>query len=467
MNRLTQTIGPPPPGALEAPTLYSDSLIKTAKRTKPAIGRSTVARQVTQFVLAGLVALVVLTLASLIASRRVGTEEAIRDAKDRTAVLSRTIIEEQLTPELLAGDPAALNTLDRRMNEIFVTEAFLHIRLWAPDGRIIYSDEEGLSGAFGELSVEAQEAFATQQVIAEVSELDEAENVGQREEGRLLEVYQPVAALDGTPILFETYDSFASVNDNARQIWWNFLPAVLIPLALLQLIQIPFAVRLARKVERAQNERAELLERVITSSDAERKGIAHDLHDGAVQDLAGVGYALSVVSERASGNGDARSVELLDGVQVDVRRSIKSLRSLFVEIYPPNLQRSGLFVALSDLLAALGGRGIDAKLGYPEGLELGTDTDRVLYRVAQEATRNVVRHADATKLDMEISDVPGGVTLRVIDNGLGFDVTDSENGNGRHFGLRIMKDLAVEAGGHLDIYSKPGVGTDLRLQLPR
>ena len=434
----------------------------------PAKVQRSVARHVAQFVVTGILALAILAVASLIASRRAGTDQAIDDAKDRTAALTRTVIEEQLTPELLAGEPEAMARLEWRMGEIFETESFLHLRLWAQDGRILYSDQPGVAGTVVELGEEAREAFDTGNVVAEVSDLDEAENVLERDQGRLLEVYQPVTAADGTPLLFETYDSFQNVDRNARQIWWSFLPAVLGPLALLQLIQVPLAFRLARKVEHAQNERAELLEHVIASGDSERQSIAHDLHDGAVQDLAGVGYALSVVSDRAQSNGDGRSVELLDGVQVDVRRSIKSLRSLFVEIYPPNLQRSGLQVALSDLLAAVGGRDIDVTLHYPEGLELPSETNQTLYRVAQEATRNVVRHAEASTLNVEVAEVPGGVTLRVVDNGKGFDPDDvAEPSRPGHLGLRIMSNLAIESGGVLDVYSKPGAGTDLRLQLPR
>ena len=429
--------------------------------------KSLVTRHVIQFVVAGLFALGVVMLAGLVASRRLGTSEAIRDATERTTVLSRTVVEERMTPELLNGDAEAQQALAYHMAEIIETESFLHIRIWTEDGLIVYSDREGMTGTVGQLGSEATEAFEKGTIIAEVSELEEAENILEREQGQLLEVYQPITATDGTPLLLETYDSYANVEENAQLIWWNFLPAVLIPLVLLQLAQLPFAIRLARRVEHTQNERAELLERVISSNDDERKGIAHDLHDGAVQDLAGVGYALSVVSERAKNAGDERSVELLDGVQVDVRRSIQSLRSLFVEIYPPNLQRSGLHVALSDLLAAVSGRGIDVRLDYPEGLELSPETNRILYRVAQEATRNVTRHAKATQLDIEVVEGPDSLTLRVADNGKGFDSNDSINGKSGHFGLRIMKDLAIEAGGHLDIYSKPGIGTDLRLQLPR
>lgn len=427
-----------------------------------------VTRYIAQFVLAGLIALVALTVASLVASRQAGTDEAVRDAKNRTAVLARTVVWERLTPELLAGDADALAGLDSRMRGIIESESFAHVRIWASDGSIVYSDEPGLTGTVLELGEEAIHAFETREVVAEVSDLEEAENANQRSEGRLLEVYRPMTAIDGTPVLFETYDAFERVDESARQIWLRFLPAVLIPLGLLQLVQIPFAVRLARKVEHSEKERSELLQHVIAASDSERRGIAHDLHDGAVQDLAGVGYALSVVSDRAATSGDHRSVELLDGVQIDVRRSIKSLRSLFVEIYPPNLQRSGLEVALSDLLAAVGGRGIDARLSYPEALELPPEINRIVYRIAQEATRNVVRHADATDLDVEVEEVPGGVTLRVADNGNGFNPNRiDELTEAGHLGLRLMTDLASEAGGRLDIYAKPGVGTDLRLQLPR
>lgn len=434
----------------------------------PRNAQRSVARQVAQFAIAGLIALAVLGVASLIASRRAGTEQAITDAIDRTAALTRTVITEQLTPELLDGDPSAVGRMEWRMGEILETEAFLHLRLWTQDGLILYSDQPGVTGTTVELGEEALEAFRTGQVVAEVSNLDEAENVLERDAGRLLEVYHPVSASDGTLLLFETYDTFDNVNRNARQIWWNFLPAVLAPLALLQLAQIPLAIRLARKVERAQNDRAELLERVISAGDSERQNIAHDLHDGAVQDLAGVGYAVSVVSDRSRAAGDQRSVDLLDGVQVDLRRSIRSLRSLFVEIYPPNLQRSGLQVAISDLLAAVSGRDIDVSLHYPDGLELNDDTNQTLYRMVQEATRNVVRHAEATTLKVEVAEVPGAVTLRVVDNGKGFDASGlGPSGAPGHLGLRIMTNLAVESGGALDVYSKPGAGTDLRLQLPR
>lgn len=437
---------------------------------RPSAQRSVVRRSVGQFLLVGFVALVVLTVASLIASRRAGTDEAIRDAKERTAVLADQVLEPRLTPDLIAGDQAEVDALAEAMSELRETESFIHLRVWAADGRIIYSDQPGLTGTTVELGNHAQEAFDTGEVFAEVSDLTAEENVLERGEGKLLEVYQPVIAADGTRLLFETYHPFDAVSDSARQIWWQFLPALLIPLLLLELVHVPLAVRLARRVQRAQDEREQLMLEVLNASDNERKQIAHDLHDGAVQDLSGVSYALSVVSERATRSGDERSAGLLKSAQADIRRSIQSLRSLFVEIYPPNLQRAGLEVALSDLLAALQGRGIEPSFAYPDGLELSAESNKILYRIAQETTRNVVRHAKATRLSVEIQASSDAVSMSLIDDGEGFDVDEAlDAGGGGHLGLRIMADLIAEAGGTLDIASTADgdKGTELRVELPR
>ena len=440
----------------------------TGVEESPRRARSVVIHHVGQFLLAGFVALVVLTIASLFVSRRAGTDEAIQDAKDETELLAHALVEPRLTPDLIAGNDASIDELSSAVWQVAAASSFEHVRLWTREGLIVFSDQSVLTGTEVELGDGAQEAFESGDVIAEVSDLTADENVLEREQGRLLEVYQPVIATDGTPLLLEAYFPFDNVDNAAQEIWWRFLPAVLIPLALLQVVQIPLALRLARKVQRAQEDREILLQGVINASDNERKAIAADLHDGAVQDLTGATYALSVASERATRNGDVRSVELLTGAQIDIRRSIQSLRSLFVEIYPPNLQRAGLQVALSDLLAALAGRGITSDLSYPDNLELPMDVVTTVYRVTQEATRNVARHSNATDLHVALVSTSNVVGLTIRDNGVGFDPeAPIENGtNDGHLGLPIMTDLAQEAGGSLSITSAPGAGTEVHMELP-
>ena len=125
-------------------------------------------------------------------------------------------------------------------------------------------------------------------------------------------------------------------------------------------LTIPLVWRLDRRVRRAREERERLLRRAVEASDAERRRIAADLHDGVVQELAGASFALAAAAKRMP---EAPAVSAsLDRVAAGVRQSMRSLRSLLVEIYPPNLHTEGLTPALGDLLAPLPGSGLTTSL---------------------------------------------------------------------------------------------------------
>jgi signal transduction histidine kinase len=89
--------------------------------------------------------------------------------------------------------------------------------------------------------------------------------------------------------------------------------------------------------------------------------------------------------------------------------------------------------------------------------ELPDDVERLFFRAAQEALRNVVKHADADRVEVEVTRLDGMATLRVEDDGSGFVVDNRPEG--AHFGLRVLRDLVREVGGDLRIDSKPGRGT--------
>jgi len=197
--------------------------------------------------------------------------------------------------------------------------------------------------------------------------------------------------------------------------------------------------------------------------DAERRRIAADLHDGVVQELAGASFALAAAAKRMP---EAPAVSAsLDRVAAGVRQSMRSLRSLLVEIYPPNLHTEGLAAALGDLLAPLPGSGLSTSLEVPEELNLQPDVAAMIFRVAQEAVRNTQRHAGATVLSVHVQLTPERVSLVVEDNGIGFDPRKSADEG--HVGLRLLNDLAVEAGGSFDVRTSPGAGTRVSLEVPR
>jgi signal transduction histidine kinase len=222
----------------------------------------------------------------------------------------------------------------------------------------------------------------------------------------------------------------------------------------------PVSVRAEQEVQR---ERVVLLRRALDASDAERRRIARDLHDSAVQDLAAVSYQLAGTSRRVAGEGRPELAELLDQAAVTTRHTMAGLRSLIVDIYPPNLHKEGLEAALTDLCASARSRGLTVRLDVTTGLDMSEQAAATVYRIAQEAVRNTLRHSRAEELSVSLVQDDGLVRLEVADNGRGFAAGPA--GADGHIGLRLVSDLAREAGGRLEIKSGPGSGAIVRLEM--
>jgi two-component system NarL family sensor kinase len=241
---------------------------------------------------------------------------------------------------------------------------------------------------------------------------------------------------------------------SGQRLWSAFAPALLLTLIALGVAQIPLAWSLARRVRRGAY-------RALEASELERRRVARDLHDGVVQNLAGVSYSLAA----AAGRIDGEPAAMVDKAAEETRECIRELRTLLVDIYPPALQQSGLPAALADLASTLRARDIAVDLDVDSSLDVGPEQERLLYRAAQEALRNVARHSDAEHVNVHAGRVNGHATLRVEDDGRGFAPGEGEERR-RHFGLRMLADLAADAGGELTIHSEPGAGTRVRMEIP-
>ena len=222
----------------------------------------------------------------------------------------------------------------------------------------------------------------------------------------------------------------------------------------------PMSVRAEQEVQR---ERVVLLRRALEASDAERRRIARDLHDSAVQDLAAVSFSLAGTSRRVAGEGKRELAELLNDAAATTRHTMAGLRSLIVEIYPPNLHKEGLEAAMTDLCASARSRGLTVQLDVTPGLDLTEQAAATVYRIAQEAVRNTLRHSRAQELSVSLLKNDGLVRLEVVDDGRGFD--NALMGNDGHVGLRLVSDLAREVGGRLEIKSELGHGALVRLEM--
>ncbi len=439
--------------------------MKFAKR-RDVPGRWTVARHVAQFTFAGVVAVLIVGVATAVASRRVGEREAIVDARTRALVVAQGRVEPVVTNGLLTDDPTAVRSVAAAVERYVLDDSLVRVKIWKRDGTIVYSDEERLIGTSYTLGRDEQVAIDSGLIEAEVSDLAKPENRFERSQGKLLEVYLPIRAPNGERLLFEAYFRYDAVSTAGSRIWRSFAPITLGALLALELVQIPLAWSLARRLQRRQIERERLLQQAIDASDVERRRIAGDLHDGVVQDLVGVAFALGGAARRD--DITEQSAQLFEQAADEVRVSIKTLRSLLVEIYPPNLFEKGLVPALTDLLARANGRGIATALDTDDLKDaLPPSTAGLLYRAAQEALRNVLTHAQATSVRVTVSDRDGKATLEVIDDGVGFDagIAESKVEEG-HFGLRALADLAVDVGGQLVVEAAPGAGTRVCIEVP-
>jgi signal transduction histidine kinase len=422
--------------------------------------------EVGRFALAGVVALVIVGVATAIASRRVGEREAIANARTTTVTKAEGLVAPALSDGVLERSPTALAAVDDVVRDDVLDASLVRVKLWNADGTIVYSDESRLIGTRYALGSDEQAAISSGKIDAEVSDLTKPENRYERRQGKLLEVYLPIDTPSGKPLLFEAYYRYALVSSNGNQLWRSFAPIALGALIALEVVQIPLAYSLARRLRQRSDERELLLRQALEASDVERRHIASDLHDGVVQDLAGVAYALSAQTRRAS--TQAPDPEVIDSAASTVRTSIRALRSLVVDIYPPDFGEATLESALHELVNRASEGGIDAQLDAEQLRDPVSDpAARLLYRAAQEGLRNVISHADARHVTVKVATVgPRGV-LDVVDDGQGFDagaVTAARDSG--HLGLTALRGLVADAGGTLTFTSSPGGGTTLHAEVP-
>jgi signal transduction histidine kinase len=422
-----------------------------------------VRRPVAQFALAGIAVLAVFALAAVLALRSLANAEAVRDARQFAALAGQGIVEPAIDASLLDGDPPAVDAVDRVVNERVLGERVVRVKLWDATGRIVYSDEPRLIGSRYPLDASKREILRTGATRAELSDLDGPENRFEQGQGPLYEVYLPVRASDGTPLVFETYQRRSAVAATGRRIWLPFAALVLGSLVLLWLVQAPLAWRLGRRLQQTQEDRATLLQRAVDASADERRRIAADLHDGPVQDLAGISYSLSAAAEREA--SPAMRATLRDAA-AGTRDAMRRLRTLLVELHPPNLRASGLEAALDDLLAPLRAQGLETRLAVSPGIALTETDERLLYRGAAEALRNVERHARAKRVDVRLAAVDGTVRLEIEDDGVGFTAaTRARSREDGHMGLSLIEELAAQEGATVTIGSTPGDGTHFVLEV--
>jgi len=191
-------------------------------RGAPSV-RSTVAI----FALGSLAALALLVGGGILVLREVGRSEAVDDARRSALLVGQGIVEPELSDGLLRGRPAGLARLDRAVQERVLGDRIARVRLWTPDGRIVYSDEPRLIGRRYALGAGERAVLRTGRAEAEESDLSRPENRFERSEGHLLEVYLPVRTPSGRQLLFEAYQREDSITSSGGRLWRAFAPVAI------------------------------------------------------------------------------------------------------------------------------------------------------------------------------------------------------------------------------------------------
>ena len=423
-----------------------------------------VRRAVGTFLAAGL--LVVLALGAVLAvvQHRTATKEAVRDATALTSSQAR-LLGASLTRDALVPGPA-WDALDVLVRERVLDDRIVRVKIWDEDGRVLYSDDPSIVGHQFQLAAEEREALRTGSTVAEVSELEEAENTGEDAEfGRLLQVYLGLRTPDGQAVLLETYQPYEEIVRASERLWSASLPVLFGGLGLLYLLQVPLAYRMATRLRTVQEERERLLVASLAGADREKAQIAADLHDGVVQGLAGASYTLSAAAVAVRSAGQPLLADTVHAAAVDLRRWVRELRSLIVSVAPPAARHAGLEPALVDLVGSVDAHGLTVALSVDGALtDLEGPTGSLVYRVVQEALRNVVRHGSATRVDVRVCVKPDALELLVEDDGglAGDGVLPA----GQGLGLELLTSLAAAHGGQLQVFPRAPTGNVVRLALP-
>lgn len=457
------------------------TVARPAGRTPASAADPRPARVVAWVAVVSVLVIVAVAVAALFAARGLAEAESVRDAADRADRIADAIVEPALTDALVDGDEEARRAMDDEVRDHVLSSSIVRVKIWDDTGRVVWSDEPALIDRRFELDEDDLEALAGGEagadggtgtgtgsgVEAEVSDLTAPENEYERDRGKLLEAYRAVETPGGQTLLFEVYFRYDEVLQRSGQLFAGFAGITIGSIVLVVLLLLPVLRQLLRALDRARVQREALLERALDASADERRRIAGALHDGVVQDLVGASLAVSAESGSARARGDVATADGLDRVAGALRGSVGGLRSLLVDIYPPNLARAGIGAALDDLAAGVRARGVAVELEADAAAALDDESQRLVFRVVQECLSNVVAHARASVVSITADRAAeGGVVVTVADDGAGFDPDLLTSPEPDHFGLRVLADVAGAGGAGLELQTSPGHGTRWRLSLP-
>lgn len=360
---------------------------------------------------------------------------------------------------LESNDSEALSRLDSVVRLRLLGGETVRVKLWAPDGTIVYSDVEPLIGQNFEMGDDVLGALEGVSTIGR-ADLAEPENRFEQGLGSLLEFYVPVMSESGDTVgVFEIYQRSESLDMAVDEIRRNVWLSIGIGLGVLSLFMTSLMVGTARVSSRRRQDAEELVDALIHAQDDERDRIVGALHDDVGQPLYRVLYGLQgsralVAPDGPVGPELARLEDLVREVDDTLRSEMRMLRH-------PIIEDVGLREALSELVETTRAEtDLRIELDANDAVgELSLVTESALYRTVAEAVTNIRRHAGASRVAITLRRHRGRVAVAVVDDGSGYR-------GGEGLGLTTTRQRLEALGGGLSVVGLGRTGTELSGWVP-
>lgn len=239
---------------------------------------------------------------------------------------------------------------------------------------------------------------------------------------------------------------------------------ILLILILVILFVVAYQKRIAtqrNKLDTIEREhQMQLLQATLTVQERERKRIASDLHDDIGSLLSALKLNVQFLEESES---NERQKTFLEKTRVKLESGIEQVRRISHDMYPPTLQKLGLWEALKDLLQSIDeSKSTTTSIsGIPDQLRLNATSELSVFRVMQELVTNSLRHSDATNLSIEIHQTQQGITIQYADNGQGMEEDATKNG----LGFLNMRSRIEAINGTIHFQSARGKGIQTTIEL--
>lgn len=196
----------------------------------------------------------------------------------------------------------------------------------------------------------------------------------------------------------------------------------------------------------------------------ERQRLARDLHDSVAQALYSVVLHAEAGSRLLASGDETTVAHYLREMQDTAQEALAEMRLLIFELRPPVLDQEGLVAALQARLEAVEGRAnLETQFAVEGVSALPPSVEQSLYRIAQEALNNILKHAHARRITVSLRQVQASVVLEISDDGVGFDPVMAREKGG--LGLRGMTERVAQQAGRLTVQSAPGAGTHVRVEI--